>query len=59
MLVAWFDSKYTVTSAIAKHGAQGWQLDKLASIRMATSYARGDIDGDGKPDLVVGRDLRR
>lgn len=55
LLVAYFDSKYSVTSAIAKRGAAGWQLDPLASIRMATSYARGDIDGDGKPELVVGR----
>ncbi|MDT9047074.1 hypothetical protein RSW36_28555, partial [Escherichia coli] len=51
----YFDSKFNVTSAIARHSAQGWQLEKLASIRMATSYARGDVDGDGKPDLVVGR----
>lgn len=55
VLVAWFDAKYTVTSAIATHGASGWQLEKLASIRMATSYARGDVDGDGTPELVVGR----
>lgn len=55
VLVAYFDAKYTVTSAIARRGASGWQLEKLASIRMATSYARGDLDGDGRPDLVVGR----
>lgn len=55
MLVAYYDSKFMVTSAIARRSAQGWQLDKIASIRMATTYARGDIDADGKPDLVVGR----
>ncbi|HEY5928482.1 MAG TPA: hypothetical protein VIV11_42640 [Kofleriaceae bacterium] len=55
VLVAYYDSKFMVTSTTAKRGAQGWQLDKLASIRMATSYARGDLDGDGKPELVVGR----
>lgn len=55
VLVAYFDSKYSVTSAIAKREATGWQLATLASIRMATSYARGDIDGDGTPELVVGR----
>ena len=55
LLVAYFDAKYTVTSAIARRGAAGWQLDTIGSIRMATSYARGDLDGDGTPELVVGR----
>lgn len=55
VLVAYFDSQYMVTSAIARKGASGWQLDKGTSIRMATTYGRGDVDGDGKPDLVVGR----
>lgn len=55
LLVGYYDSKYTVTSATARKGDAGWQLDKISSIRMATSYARGDVDGDGKPDLVVGR----
>jgi hypothetical protein len=55
VLVAYFDSKYTVTSTIARRTAQSWKLDKIASIRMATAYARGDVTGDGKPDLVVGR----
>lgn len=55
VLVAYFDAKYTVTSAVAHRAEQGWQLAPIASIRMATSYARGDIDGDGEPELVVGR----
>lgn len=55
VLVAYFDSKYNVTSAIARRTGQTWELEKLASIRMATSYARGDLDGDGTPELVVGR----
>ena len=55
LLVAYFDAKYTVTSAIARRAEQGWQLAPIASIRMATSYARGDLDGDGTPELVVGR----
>jgi hypothetical protein len=55
MLIGYYDSKFMVTSAIARHGAQGWQLERVASIRMATTYARGDVDGDRKPDLVVGR----
>jgi hypothetical protein len=55
LLVAYFDSKYMVTSMAMTHGAQGWAGTKLASLRTATSYARGDVDGDGKPDIVVGR----
>jgi hypothetical protein len=55
LFVAYYDSKFMVTSAIARRAARGWQLDKIASIRMATSYARGDVDGNGTPDLVVGR----
>jgi len=55
LLVAYYDSKFMVTSATAKKAGSTWQLEPIASIRMATSYARGDVDGDGKPDLVVGR----
>jgi hypothetical protein len=55
LLVAYFDSKYMVTSMAMTHGAQGWTGTKIASLRTATSYARADVDGDGKPDLIVGR----
>ena len=55
VLLAYFDSKYNVTSVVAKRGAQTWEVSKIASIRMATSYARGDLDGDGALDLVIGR----
>ncbi|MDQ3368511.1 MAG: VCBS repeat-containing protein [Myxococcota bacterium] len=55
VLLAFFDSKYNVTSVVATRGAHGWQTTKVASSRTATSYARGDVDGDGAIDLVVGR----
>jgi hypothetical protein len=56
MLVAWFDSKYMVKSALATRDASGvWTLTEKSTIRMATSYGWGDVDGDHKPDLVIGR----
>jgi len=55
LLIAYFDSKYMVTSTIAAKGPRGWTPTNIASLRTATSYARGDLDGDGKPELVVGR----
>jgi hypothetical protein len=55
VLVAYYASKYTVKSLYAKRGASGWETTPIAEIRMATAYARGDVDGDGTPDLVVGR----
>jgi hypothetical protein len=55
LLVAYFDSKYMVTSMTMSHGAHGWTGEKIASLRTATSYARGDVDGDGTPDIIVGR----
>ena len=55
LLIGYFESKYVVHSVIARRGSAGWTTSDVASIRMATSYARGDVDGDGKPDVIVGR----
>ena len=55
VLVGYFDSKYTVHSVIVRRAATGWAVDDVATLRMATSYARADVDGDGTPDLIVGR----
>jgi hypothetical protein len=55
LVIAWFESKYMVRIESAQRGAGGWTRKPLATIRMATSLASGDVDGDGQPDLVVGR----
>ncbi|NUP13633.1 MAG: hypothetical protein HOW73_46960 [Polyangiaceae bacterium] len=55
LFVAAFTSKFMVRASSATRGSNGWALEEIASMRMATSYARADVDGDGQPDLVVGR----
>jgi hypothetical protein len=54
LLIGYFESKYIVRSVIARR-TSGWTTRELATIRMATSYAHADLDGDGKAELVVGR----
>jgi hypothetical protein len=52
LLVAYYSSKYMVTSVMVKPGAPP---TPLAELRMAAAYAYGDINGDKKPEVVVGR----
>lgn len=55
LLIGYYESKYMVRSVNARPGSGGWNATPIASIRMASSYARGDVDGDGAVDTVVGR----
>jgi hypothetical protein len=55
LFVAHFTTRYEVASYRATRSSAGWNLSPLATLRMAMSYALGDVDGDGTPDLVVGR----
>lgn len=52
LFIAYFDSKYMVTSVLVKPGGPP---QPVAQLRTAGAYARGDVDRDGKPDIVVGR----
>jgi hypothetical protein len=55
LLIAWYADKYLVKSAYARREGGSWRLDEVAAVRTAGSYTLGDVDGDGRRDLVVGR----
>jgi hypothetical protein len=51
VIVAYFDSKYMVTSVLVRPGGS----EPIAQLRTGMAYAYGDVTGDGKPDIVAGR----
>lgn len=55
LLIAYFDDVYSVTKVTARRGDAGWSTADPVVLRMATSWAIGDVDGDLHPDVVVGR----
>ena len=56
LLYAFYDEKYMVESDLAtRETAPAWTSKYFAEIRMADTWARADVDGDGTPDVVVGQ----
>jgi VCBS repeat protein len=57
LALAYFTDKYMVAGVTAKLEGTVWTTSRSGdtAIRMATAWAHGDVDGDGKPDVVVGR----
>src|SRR5688572_4486836 len=55
LMVTWFESKYEVKVSRVTRDEQSWKAADLTQLRMATSWAHGDVTGDDKPDLIVGR----
>jgi hypothetical protein len=55
LLLAYRLSTYVVRVVRAARVDGSWEVSRLDSIYMATSYAVGDLDGNGRDDIVVGR----
>ncbi len=55
LVIAYFDSKYTVTKVTATHAAAGWTTSDTFGSRMATTWGLGDLTGGGHPSLIIGR----
>lgn len=55
LLLAYFVSKYMVRAVRASRNDENWTVSDGPVLRMATSWAIGDVDGDGTAESVVGR----
>ncbi len=55
ILAAHFSSKYFVDLVEVRRSSGSWQSRKIANVRMGPYVAAGDVMGDGRPRLVVGR----
>lgn len=55
ILFAYYASKYGVDLRVARHDSAAWTVSELATIRMGSSVDAGDVMGNGKAMVVVGR----
>jgi cytochrome c biogenesis protein CcmG, thiol:disulfide interchange protein DsbE len=55
ILFAYFAEKYQVDIRIARRQGDGWKIEQLPRVRMGTDVTVGDVLGDKKKRLVVGR----
>jgi hypothetical protein len=55
LVLSHYESKYMVRLVRARRSGGDWEITPIDTIRMATSLALGDVDGDGRLDLIVGR----
>ncbi|HUS32340.1 MAG TPA: hypothetical protein VMZ53_27760 [Kofleriaceae bacterium] len=56
MYLMYFESKYIVASVRVWRDRQTWIVQEAPpTFRMASSFARGDVDADGYQELVIGR----
>lgn len=55
ILFALFVEKYFVDVMAARRSAEGWTVEKILNVRMGPHVAAGDVFGEGRPRIVVGR----
>lgn len=55
ILFAYFASKYMTNLRVAKKSGKNWTVTELPTVRMGTSVDVGDVLGNGRRMVVVGR----
>lgn len=55
ILFSYMASKYGADLRVARRNGTAWTISELPSIRMGMHVAAGDVLGNGKPAIIVGR----